>query len=68
MNSPRASNPLSIQGTKRAICACLDGSVVVYHMVKMQIEHCTAAGDASFTSLNWISFAALSISFKYLAQ
>jgi WD repeat-containing protein 17 len=31
-------------GTKRAICACLDGSIVVYHMVKMQMEYCSAAG------------------------
>ena len=42
-------------GTKRAICACLDGSIVVFHMVKMQMEYCTAAGhtetifDCSFS-------------------
>lgn len=42
-------------GTKRAICACLDGSVVVFHMVKLQMEYCTAAGhtetifDCSFS-------------------
>jgi WD40 repeat protein len=30
-------------GSKRAICACLDGSIVVYHIEKRQIEYKTAA-------------------------
>ena len=31
-------------GTKRALCACVDGSISVYHMQKMQIEFSTCAG------------------------
>jgi WD40 repeat protein len=31
-------------GTKRALCACVDGTLVVYHMVKMQVEFCSSAG------------------------
>jgi WD40 repeat protein len=31
-------------GTKRAVLACLDGSIIIYHMVKMQLEYSTAAG------------------------
>ena len=31
-------------GNKRAVCGCFDGSVVVYHMGKQQLEYSTAAG------------------------
>jgi WD40 repeat protein len=30
-------------GTKRVICGCVNGSIVVYHMVKMMVEYTSAA-------------------------
>lgn len=53
-------------GSKRAICACLDGSVVVYHIEKRQVEYKTAAShtetifDACFSPHSCDIFATAS--------
>jgi WD40 repeat protein len=53
-------------GTRRALCACVDGTLVVYHMVKMQVEFCSSAGhtetifDCSFSPASADSLATAS--------